>query len=243
MKFVLLAAGKSKRIYNKIKKNKCLLKIRNKTIIQNSLDHALKSNIRDLFVVVGFNANKIKLHLKKNKKIRYIYNSKFNSSEMMYSLILALKKINDDIIFGYSDVLISQKVLKKIIKFNSRNITIPILSNWKKIWKIRDKNPYDDAETLIIKKNSDLSSIGKKIKKLKEIKYQFMGIVYIPKNKRNYILNFYAKIKNKKNLHLTTFINKLLKKKVKVQSIKVADNWYEFDDYQDYINYKKYFLK
>jgi choline kinase len=132
--------------------------------------------------------------------------------------------------------------LQKIIVLNKSNITIPILSNWKKIWKIRNKNPYKDAETLFVKKNMQLKSIGEKITNLKKIKYQFMGLIYIPKNKRNLVLSYYKKIKKKNNLHLTTFINNLVGKKITVDCINTKDNWYEFDDYEDYKNYKKNYL-
>ena len=242
MKFVLLAAGKSKRLYKKIKKNKCLLKLGNKTLIENTILAAKEAKIKDISIVVGFKSEKIKLYLKKYNKIKYILNKKYNSREMLYSLILALKKYNTDIIFGYSDVIISKKVLKKMIDVNKSNITIPILGNWKKIWKIRNKNPYEDAETLFVKKNMELLSIGKKIISLQEVKYQFMGLIYIPKSKRNFVLKQYKKINKKYNLHLTTFINDLINKKIKVDCIKVKDNWYEFDDYEDYKNYKKYYL-
>lgn len=242
MKFVLLAAGKSKRLYKKIKKNKCLLKLGDKSIIENTILAVRKTKIEDISIVVGFKSEKIKLHLKKYNKIEYILNKKYNSREMLYSLMLALKKYNNDIIFGYSDIIISKKVLKKIIDANKSNITIPILSNWKKIWKIRNKNPYEDAETLFIKKNMKLHSIGKQISSLKDVKYQFMGLIYIPKSKRNLVLRQYKKTNKKYNLHLTTFINELVKKKVNIDCIKLKDKWYEFDDYDDYKNYKKYYL-
>lgn len=242
MKFILLAAGKSTRLYKKIKKNKCLLKVGKKTLIENTILAVKEAKILDLSIVVGFKAKKIKSHLKKYNKIKFIINKKYNSREMLYSLILALKKYNTNIIFGYSDVIISKKVLQKIIVLNKSNITIPILSNWKKIWKIRNKNPYKDAETLFVKKNMQLKSIGEKITNLKKIKYQFMGLIYIPKNKRNLVLSHYKKIKKKNNLHLTTFINNLVGKKITVDCINTKDNWYEFDDYEDYKNYKKNYL-
>jgi len=160
MKFVLLAAGKSKRIYNKINKNKCLIKIKRKTIIENSVDEILKTRIKDIVVVVGFRPEPIKKKLKNYKNINFILNSKYNSREMLYSLILALRKCDTDIIFGYTDIIFSYKTINKIIKSSRENITIPILSNWKKIWKIRNKNPYDDAETLFVNKT---------------MHYQFMG--------------------------------------------------------------------
>ena len=43
MKFVLLAAGKSKRLYKKIKKNKCLIKIGKKTLVENTISEIKKT--------------------------------------------------------------------------------------------------------------------------------------------------------------------------------------------------------
>ena len=239
MKFVLLAAGKSKRLYKKIKKNKCLIKIGKKTLVENTISEIKKTRINDICIVLGFKSEKIKSHLKKYKEINFILNKKYNSREMLYSLILALKKYDTNTIFGYSDVIISHKVLNKIIRLNRSNITIPILTNWKKIWKIRKKDPYEDAETLFINKKMELQSIGHKINNIDQIKYQFMGLIYIPRSKRNIVLKQYKKIQKKYNLHLTTFINQLVNSKIKVDCVKTKDNWYEFDDYDDYKNYKK----
>ena len=161
---------------------------------------------------------------------------------MLFSLIFALRKYNTDIIFSYSDIIYSQKSINKIINSNKKNITIPILSNWKKIWTIRKKNPYSDAETLFVNKRMQLVSIGEKIQNLKKVEYQFMGLTFVPKRQRKKILKFYNNIKNKNQLHLTTFLNKLAKNKFKIDCIKTNDNWYEFDDYNDYLNYKKHYL-
>ena len=244
MKVVLLAAGKSQRIFKKINKNKCLLKINKNTIIENSINEILKAKVKleDIIIVLGFKSNLIKKKLKKYKKIKFILNKNYNSSEMLYSLIFALRKYNSDVIFVYTDIIFSHKTINKIIKSDKKNITIPVLSNWKKIWKIRNKDPYDDAESLLVS-DKLLTSIGQKIKKLSKIKYQFMGITFIPQSEREKVLNFYNNTKVKKNLHLTTFLNRLAKHRYKINCIKISDNWYEFDDYSDYLNYKKHYQK
>ena len=240
MKVVLLAAGKSQRIFKKINKNKCLLKINKNTIIENSINEILKAKVKlkDIIVVLGFKPNLIKKKLKRYKKIKFILNKKYNSSEMLYSLIFALSKYDSDIIFAYTDIIFSHKTINKIIKSD----TIPVLSNWKKIWKIRNKDPYKDAESLFIS-DGNLVSIGQKIKKLSKIKHQFMGITYIPQSERKRVLNFYFNTRVKKKLHLTTFLNKLVKNRFKIRCIKINDNWYEFDDYSDYLNYRKNYYK
>ena len=72
MKFILLAAGKSTRLYKKIKKNKCLLKVGKKTLIENTILAVQEAKILDLSIVVGFKAKKIKSHLQK-KNCQNIY--------------------------------------------------------------------------------------------------------------------------------------------------------------------------
>lgn len=243
MKVIFLAAGKSKRIFKKIGKNKCLLEIEKQTLIEKSINEINKTKIKDIIIVLGFKHQLIKKSLKKFKNLKFILNKKYNSKEMLYSLIFALRKYSSDIIFIYTDIIFSHKTINKIINSKKKHITIPVLNNWKKIWKIRNKNVYSDAETLEINSLFQLKSIGEKITNLKKIKYQFMGIVFIPKSQRKKILNFYKKLKNKNKLHLTSFLNLLAKKKNKIFCIKTNDKWYEFDDYYDFLNYKKYYKK
>ena len=60
MKFVLLAAGKSSRIYNKIKKPKCLLEINGKTLIEKIIFDIRGLSASKIYIVLGFKANMIK---------------------------------------------------------------------------------------------------------------------------------------------------------------------------------------
>ena len=62
--------------------------------------------------------------------------------------------------------------------------------------------------------------------------------------KKKYLKNkaaIFEKIKHIKKLHVTNFLNLLLNNKFTIDCIKTDDKWYEFDDYSDYLNYKKYF--
>ena len=54
---------------------------------------------------------------------------------MLYSMILGLQKYDEDILISYSDILFNSKIINKLINKKSREIKIPILKNWKKIWK------------------------------------------------------------------------------------------------------------
>jgi len=240
MNLLLLAAGKSSRIYKKIKKNKCLIKINNNSLIKNIINKSKNSLIKNIWIITGFKPNNIKKELKDIKNIKYVNNNKFHSTDMVYSSILGLKKLNSDTLISYTDIFYTKKIFDIFSKSNNQFITIPYIKNWKKIWKLRNKNIYDDAETFKIDKNLDLKEIGNKInqKNLKYINGQFLGVIFIPKRYIKIVIDKY-KILDNKNLQFTQFINNLIKFKIKIRCVEYKDFWYEFDDYEDLSNFKK----
>jgi len=159
---------------------------------------------------------------------------------MFYSIICGLKKTNADTLVSYSDIYYNYKLLNIIIKKKSKNILLPVNLSWKKIWKIRGKNIYDDAETLKYNNNLELIEIGKKFKKKEEPKSQFMGLIFIPQKKISQIIKYYNKNKLQK-MQTTDVLNLLLRKKEKVNVLPTKSFWYEFDDYEDLHNYNKKF--
>jgi choline kinase len=239
VRIIFLAAGKSNRIFNKIKKNKCLINIKGKPLIELLIDKIKKTKINKISIITGFRAKILKKKLKNIKNIDFLFNEKFSSREMLYSLILGLKNYDEDILISYSDILFNSKTINLLLKKRSKEIKIPILKNWKKIWKIRNKDPLIDGETLFINNKGNLKSIGNKITDLKKVDYQYMGLIFIPKEKRKKVLSFYKLISRNKKMHATGFLNFLVKKKNLIKTVVVDKGWYEFDDYEDLINYKK----
>ena len=240
MRLLLLAAGKSTRIYSKIKKNKCLININQKSLIRNIIDNAFKTKIKQIDIITGFKPNNIKRDLKDYKKIRYINNSQFNSTDMVYSALLGLKKNKKDTIISYTDIIYSKKIFKVLSSSSKKFITIPYIKNWKQIWKKRNKSIFKDTETFRVDKHSNLREIGNKINKknLKSINGQFIGIIFIPSGLILKTINKYKAYENNR-LQFTEFINKLIKDNFKIKCLEYKGFWYEIDDIQDYKNFKK----
>ena len=117
MNLILLAAGKSSRIYNKIKKNKCLIKINNKSLIRNIIDNSSEANISEINIITGFKSKNIKNELKDYNKIKFTNNSKYKTTDMVYSSIIGLKKSKLDTIISYTDIVYTKKLFKIIEKF------------------------------------------------------------------------------------------------------------------------------
>ena len=244
MKLLLLAAGRGSRIFKNIKKNKCLISVYNKSLIKNIVYYSQKfKNIKEINCVVGFRKKNILEDLK-NYKINFIENNKFLTTDMLYSAYLGIKKLkNDDVLLFYTDTYFSKKFVKFASKIKEKDICIPVSSIWKKIWKIRNKDLFDDGEELILNKRNLVLKIGQRLEN-KIPHNQYMGVIYFPKSKLNYVKKtMLACIKNKKKTHLTNYLQYLVDKKIKIKAIINKEFWYEIDDIEDYKNFKKKYAK
>lgn len=239
MEILILAAGKSSRIYKDIKTHKCLIKINNQTLIKRIVNICnSEKTIRRINIVTGFLTNKIKNELK-SYKINFIKNPLFKKKDMVHSIKLGLNKISDDVIISYSDVFYSKRLFRKIIKNMGKRIILPVNKRWLKIWNIRKKDPFLDCETLKYSNKLMLKEIGNKIKNIKDVNGQFMGLIFIPKNETPKLKSLINKNKNK-NMQTTELINILIKNDIKIKVLESRDFWYEFDDYEDVKNFRKF---
>ena len=114
MDLLILAAGKGSRVYGKIKINKSLLKVKNKTLLENIVFNAKSFNfVKKINIVVGFKKQNI-LDKIKNKNISFVNNKDFNTKEMLHSLLIGLKKCKNDTLVSYSDIYFSKNIIKSI---------------------------------------------------------------------------------------------------------------------------------
>ena len=93
-------------------------------------------------------------------------------------------------------------------------------------------NILEDAETLKVNKKRYLIKIGKKIKNLKNIDGQFMGLILIPKKIIPKIIKIYKKY-DLKGIQTTQFLNFLLTQNIKIKCKSTKLFWYEIDDFTD----------
>ena len=213
-------------------------------MIRQIIDNSNNTLIKKITIITGFKPQNIKKELKDFDNVKFLNNSKYQFTDMVYSSILGLKESNSDTLISYTDIIYTKNLFKILSKSKKNFITIPYIKNWKRVWKRRKKDIFDDAETFKVDENNNLKEIGNKISKknLKSINGQFIGIIFVPKNYIKVLINKYKIYKNSK-LQFTQFINKLIHDKVKIKCVEYKDFWYEFDDYEDFTNFKKIKVK
>ena len=237
MIIIILAAGKGSRLYPFTKcKPKCLVKYKNKTILDYQLDIFKKLKITKIYLVSGYKSNIIK-----NKDLIKVKNNEYENTNMLYSLFKLKKLFNgkEDILISYGDIIYKKEVLNKLIKSKESFSTI-VDKDWFKYWKQRMPDPLSDAESLVLDKKDYILDIGQKVKSIKKIQGQYIGLTKISKDITYNFMNVWEEMQKKNkdqkklnNLYITDFFRILIKKKFTLKAIFIKRKWLEFDTKED----------
>ena len=126
---ILLAAGQSKRMQGQ---NKLLKKYKKKYLINHILNTLVKSKVKNIFLVLGFQNLKVRKIIIKNEKIKCIYNKKYKSG-LSSSIQTGLKKIskkNIGFLIAHADMpLVSKRIINVLcsaVKNKNKEIFVPV---------------------------------------------------------------------------------------------------------------------
>lgn len=226
MQLIILAAGTGSRLGNITKKKpKSLIKIKGKNIIDYQIKNFKKLKVKKIIIVTGFAHTVMKKNL--GAKYKYIINKKYKNTNNIYSLWLARKHLVEETIITFADLIMSKKIIKKIVK-SKKKFTLAI-----------DTSRVLDGTMKIKIRKKKLLKIGKNVKK--NANGNFIGAAKIKKSKIEIFRNGLSNIINgKKKDYYTEVFNYLINKKQTINYIDVKPNfWEEVDNQQDLKNLQK----
>ncbi len=240
MKAIILCAGMGSR--TGLTYPKCLFKLKNKlSLLEDNINKIKKLGFKnsDIILATGFKENLIK---KETKDLYdYVKNKKYKSTNMIYSFFEVVKKYGaQTYVIFYADITFDLISLRSLIN-SKKDIVTLIDSDWLKKWKIKD-DYLNDLEELKIS-NSKITSLGKKVEKIKGIDGRFVGITKFSRSMIKRLITegiFRKQIKKNKKLDFTNFLMKLIKIKIDIYAIKKKIEWFEFDNLNDFKNFKNF---
>ena len=240
-KAIILAAGKGSRLLPLTKnKPKCLIQVKGRSILSRQINLFEEMGASKIIVVTGHKHEKIK-----NKNIIKIINKDYDSSNMVYSLMLAEKYLEGNIIISYGDIIYKSKVLMNLINQKS-DIVIASDKNWKEYWCKRFENPLDDIESFVKGEKKLVKSLGQKPISLKGIQGQFIGLIklsnlgcgkfvstyYECKNYKSCKLDAWKSGRKLKSSYMTDILN-FLANQNKLYFNEIKRGWVEIDNLKD----------
>ena len=178
IKAILLAAGQSKRLNGQ---NKLMKKFKNKPLINHSLIALIKSKVKKIIIVLGYQNKELKKIIKNNKKNIFVINNKFRLG-ISSSIKVGLKKISkkdkgfiivqSDMPFIKSSIInkIHNSILKKnkivhVLKYKKK-IGNPIGFNIKALNKFKKIKGDIGAKYIVKRLKSNTNYIEVRSKKI-----------------------------------------------------------------------------
>ena len=230
---IILAAGRGSRMGSETAiKPKCLTTLAGKTLLNWQLDSINNVDINDVLVVRGYRAEMIKGDFK------VVDNPRWSETNMVASLFCAESSEKNTII-SYSDIVYKSTHIEKLMKAEY-DITITADKYWEELWSARFDNPLDDAETFK-SINNELVEIGGKANHINEIEAQYMGLLKLTPKGWNTIHEIYQSFPPQKRdkIDMTSMLNELLVRKIKIYVVFVEGGWCEADTYSDILAYEE----
>ena len=119
MKAIILAAGLGSRL-RPITDDvpKCMVPVNGIRIIDKQIDNLLRSGVDDIYVVSGYKANVLGMHLKEvYPSVKIIANSRYAETNNMYSLFLARDYVcGQEFLLMNSDVYFDQNIISGMLE-------------------------------------------------------------------------------------------------------------------------------
>ena len=252
MKAIILAAGEGKRLRPLTNNTpKCLVNLFGKSLLQWQIETFRSCQIDDISVVTGYRSELINL-----PRLKIFQNKKFETTNMVESLFCASQELSEQTIVSYGDIIFEKKVLDKLIQ-SKADFSVIVDKNWKRYWEIRFDNPLNDAESLKIDTDDNITSIGQKTQKIDEIEGQYIGLMKFQNTGLEKIKKFYEKIKSQSTNNsnpinplvsfqqsfMTDFLQGLINDGCKLKAVEIENGWLELDTINDYNKYTELYSK
>ncbi len=154
MKAVILAAGMGSRLTTHSDHTpKCLLEVGGKALLDHQLDALYSNNIKDINIVTGHLADKIKA--KASNRAKCVFNPLYNKAGILYSLQAVKEYLYDhEFICMAGDIIFNPEILRLILDAKG-DIVLGV-----------ERKKCDDEDSKVLISNNEVIKMGKKLNKI-----------------------------------------------------------------------------
>ncbi len=239
MKGLILAAGRGSRMGVLTNDQpKCMTVLGGKALVEHQVNALSGGGIEELGLVRGYLAETFKLPL------TYFDNPRWSETNMVGSLICAEQWLQaDDCVVSYSDIVYGADSIRRLLAATG-DIVITYDPQWRALWELRFADPLADAETFRLGNDGQLLEIGARAANISEIEGQYMGLLrFTPRGWRS-VSDLLAKLESaeRDRLDMTSLLQSLLATGVVINTVAIAEPWYEVDSESDLQLYQERFF-
>ena len=228
-------------------KNKplCMLEIGGKKLIDHQMDALRSCGVKDIRVVTGHMADKIKLD-----GAAAVHNVKFSETSNAYSILLTRPTWKNKAVMVFSDIIFDRWILEGLLE-SPHAITLVIDRAYRAL-------PYREKKLdLVVAEDTDgagggrrlgvnpfkpIRRIGYKIPK-EEANYEFIGMAYFNKEGLRELSSAWDLLPNAEKADFNDLIQFILDRGFPVHGMEIEHGWSEIHSQEDWQRVNSHFVK
>ncbi len=241
---IILAAGQGTRLRPLTDdKPKALVKLAGRPLIDYQLQTMSACGITDIHIAGGYRADVLQ-----RLGLPTTINPRFASTNMVASLLCAREFItsDEDLLISYGDIVYEPQNLQAVMA-SPAEIALMIDLDWRALWTLRQEDPLQDAETLVMDAEHNVLELGKKPDGYERIQGQYTGLIKVRGDKCVDLVAFYDGLDQAAeydgggfdNMYMTSFLQLLIDAGWDTKAVTVHGGWLEVDSVDDLQTYEQ----
>ena len=231
---IILAAGRGSRMRELTDtKPKCLLELAGRPLLHWQLDALRDAGVERIVLVRGYAAHTLV------GDFETVDNPRWNETNMVQTLLCALPHVHGDVLVCYADIVYKKEHVQALLRTQG-DICLTYDTKWESLWRLRNENPLDDAETFL-SKDGKLLTIGGKAQSFDQVHGQYMGLLKFSPTGQQTVAQHVASLPSSEadKLDMTSLLRQLLGKNIGIRVCAVSGGWCECDTKTDIEHYEQ----
>lgn len=172
MRLIILAAGQGTRLGSLTDdRPKALVPLAGRPLIEWTLDAAGEVGLDEIVVVGGHRIDRLA-----DLPVALLENPEYATTNMVQTLFRAEACFGDGFVMSYGDIAYRPTVLATVLA-SSAAIAVAVDLDWRAYWEARFGDPLRDAESLRLRADGTIASIGRVVDDIDDIDAQYIGLV------------------------------------------------------------------
>jgi L-glutamine-phosphate cytidylyltransferase len=172
MRLIVLAAGQGTRLGALTDdRPKALVPLAGRPLLDWTLDAAREAGLDEVVVVGGHRIDRLAGY-----PVTLLENSDYASTNMVETLFRAEASFGDGFVLSYGDIAYRPGVLRAVLA-STAPIAVAVDLDWRAYWETRFGDPLRDAESLRLRPDGSIASIGQAVKRVEDVEGQYIGLV------------------------------------------------------------------
>lgn len=241
MKAIILAAGMGTRLGKLTRERpKALLEFQGASLLDRQVAAFRRAGLTHIVVVGGYRDEL----LPEEGLVRY-RNARYGRTNMVESLMCARAELEGPILVSYGDILFEERVLAAVMD-HAAAIGVTVDIDWKPYWQVRFGNLVEDLESLEIAAGGRILRLGRPTAKPDQLDGRYVGLLAFDAQgtetlklvydaaRRDFADRPWQTSADFEQGYMTDLIQEIIDRGHRVDAVRVARGWLEFDTVHDY---------